>query len=85
VLSDQATHKIGIYPPGSTQPSQSISVAGGYAFMLALNKRETALYASIPAQPAVAVYSYPNGNLRKTTFDGVQIPIAVAISPSAPY
>jgi hypothetical protein len=83
LLGDQSNHVINIFPPGATQPSASIADPGGIPFKFALNKKESLLYVASVSQGTVNVYSYPQGKLQTTTFNGLLTVSAVAISPPA--
>jgi hypothetical protein len=83
LLGDQANHVIDIFPPGSTHPSGSIADPGGIPFKFALDKKQSLLYVASLSQGTVNVYSYPQGKLQKTAFNGLLTVSAVAVSPPA--
>jgi hypothetical protein len=81
LLGDQANRVVNIFPPGTTQPSGSIADPSGIPFKFALDKKESLLYVASISQGTVNVYSYPQGKLQKTTFNGLLTVSAVAVSP----
>jgi sugar lactone lactonase YvrE len=85
LIANQGGASIEVFPPGSSTPSQTITDGLEQPLLIALNKKQTALYvadAGITGNGTVRVYAYPAGTLVDTiTFARFSIPFGVALSP----
>jgi hypothetical protein len=82
VVQQVEPSEILVFPPGATQPSQTITEPGGdQAFAIALDKRSNTLFAADDDQNVVDDFTYPAGVLRYSVAGGFDNPSGIAVSP----
>ena len=83
VIIDDYGLTIAVFPPGQTEAAKLISLNGGTAFGLSLNKKETKLYASVEAGGAFIVQEldYPNATSLTTKLSTNAGDWPIAVSP----
>ncbi|HEX3671875.1 MAG TPA: hypothetical protein VHT92_09265 [Candidatus Cybelea sp.] len=86
IVIDESSNAIDVFPAGQTQPSEKIPVTAGSPFALSLNKKETAVFATVEVNGGFILQelAYPKGTTLTTKISGTtygEWPIAV--SPDA--
>jgi hypothetical protein len=81
LAADQSVPAVYVFPPGHTQPSQTISQSLEDPFRIALDKSFDRLYVADPEANAVFVYAYPAGTLVNTITNGLRSVYGVAVTP----
>lgn len=85
IIIDDYGLAIDIFPAGQTEPSRKISLGGGTAFGLSLNKKERKLYATVAVGGAFVVQQleYPSGSAFTTKLETNAGGWPIAVSPDA--
>ncbi len=83
VVQQVRPSEILVFPPGETQPSQSITLPnGGAPFNIALNRGSKLLFAGDTIGNVVDRFAYPSGKFQYPIAGGFSNPAAVAAEPS---
>jgi sugar lactone lactonase YvrE len=84
VVADQGSGSgnaaVYVFPPGSTQPSETIDQGMEDPFRLALDKKNRKLYVADPEVNKLLVYDYASGTLVNTITNGLSSVYGVAVS-----
>jgi hypothetical protein len=87
VIADQGSGNndaaVYVFPPGATEPSQTINQGMQDPFHIAFDKPFKHLYVADPAVNALLVYSYPAGTLLKSITNGLSSVYGVAVYPQS--
>jgi hypothetical protein len=85
VVADQGSGNgdaaVDVFPPGSTNPSQTINQGIQDPFRIAFDKSFKRLYVADPEVNALLVYGYPSGTLLKSLTNGLSSVYGVAVYP----
>ena len=84
VVADQGSGNnaaVYVFPPGSQQPSLTITQGMEDPFRLAFDKKFKHLYVADAEANVVLVYAYPSGTLVNTISSGLKSAFGVAVSP----
>jgi hypothetical protein len=85
VVADQGSGNgdaaVYVFPPGSTQPSQTIKQGIEDPFRIAFDKPFKHLYVADPEVNALLVYGYPSGTPLKSITNGLSSVYGVAVYP----
>lgn len=84
-LGDQTNAVIGVYAPGATSPSRTISTTGRDPYKFSLDKAEKTLYMADITNNLVATYDYTTGAQVGTISSGLTSAWGVSLSPAAAY
>jgi hypothetical protein len=87
IIIDDYGLAIDIFPPGQTEPTRKLSLGGGTAFGLSLNKKERKLYATVIVGGAFIVQQldYPSGTTITTKLETNAGSWPIAVSPDAVF
>ena len=84
VVADQGSGSgnaaVYVFPPGSTQPSETINQGMEDPFRIALDKKNRNLYVADPEVNKLLVYDYASGTLVNTITNGLSSVYGVAVS-----
>lgn len=84
IVADQGSGSnaaVYVFPPGSTQPSETINQGMEDPFRIALDKAYKHLYVADPEVNKLLVYDYASGTLVNTITNGLRSVYGVALSP----